>query len=171
MEGDLNHHPPPPQSGFHHPELLLLMASCFQIPVALFECEGGCCNFGQRPLDLWRCQIAVLHITTVFSFPQGDQKSQSAKAKKSSAGDGKGSLTRIFKMVKLFVLFSWRRERSHIDNRFCPYRLTVSFLLSCLSDEISSGVSNQCETWLGLFYVHLFNMLCRHSNLITAQEE
>ncbi|XP_029307864.1 myelin basic protein b isoform X2 [Cottoperca gobio] len=28
----------------------------------------------------------------------GDQKSQSAKAKKASAGDGKGTLTRIFKM-------------------------------------------------------------------------
>lgn len=113
----------------------------------------------------------VLHITAVFSSPQGDQKSQSAKAKKSSAGDGKGSLTRIFKMVKLFVLFSWRQEWSCMDNRLCPYRLTVSFLLSCLSDEISSGVSNRCETWLGLFHVHLFNMLCRHSNLITAQDE
>ncbi|KAL3060642.1 myelin basic protein b isoform X6 [Gymnodraco acuticeps] len=29
---------------------------------------------------------------------RGDQKSQSAKAKKASAGDGKGTLTRIFKM-------------------------------------------------------------------------
>lgn len=28
----------------------------------------------------------------------GDQKSQSAKAKKAAAGDGKGTLTRIFKM-------------------------------------------------------------------------
>ncbi|KAM9852001.1 myelin basic protein-like isoform 1-T1 [Aulostomus maculatus] len=28
----------------------------------------------------------------------GDQKSQSAKAKKASGGDGKGTLTRIFKM-------------------------------------------------------------------------
>ena len=32
-----------------------------------------------------------------YLFPQGSQKSQSAKAKK--AGDGKGSLTKIFKMV------------------------------------------------------------------------
>ncbi|XP_056300916.1 myelin basic protein-like isoform X2 [Pseudoliparis swirei] len=37
---------------------------------------------------------AVVH----FFRTIGDQKSQSAKAKKASAGDGKGSLTRIFKM-------------------------------------------------------------------------
>lgn len=43
-----------------------------------------------------------------FSPEQGDQKSQSAKAKKASAGDGKGSLTRIFKMVKETKLFTSR---------------------------------------------------------------
>ncbi|XP_042345208.1 myelin basic protein-like isoform X4 [Plectropomus leopardus] len=37
---------------------------------------------------------AVVH----FFRTIGDQKSQSAKAKKASAGDGKGTLTRIFKM-------------------------------------------------------------------------
>uniref|UniRef100_A0A4W6ECM2 Myelin basic protein n=1 Tax=Lates calcarifer TaxID=8187 RepID=A0A4W6ECM2_LATCA len=39
---------------------------------------------------------AVVH----FFRTIGDQKSQSAKGKKASAGDGKGTLTRIFKMVK-----------------------------------------------------------------------
>ncbi|XP_051920847.1 myelin basic protein-like isoform X4 [Hippocampus zosterae] len=37
---------------------------------------------------------AVVH----FFRTIGDQKSQSAKAKRSSGGDGKGTLTRIFKM-------------------------------------------------------------------------
>ncbi|XP_054639054.1 myelin basic protein-like isoform X4 [Dunckerocampus dactyliophorus] len=37
---------------------------------------------------------AVVH----FFRTIGDQKSQSGKAKKSSGGDGKGTLTRIFKM-------------------------------------------------------------------------
>ncbi|XP_061772336.1 myelin basic protein-like isoform X4 [Nerophis ophidion] len=37
---------------------------------------------------------AVVH----FFRTIGDQKSQSARAKKSTGGDGKGSLTRIFKM-------------------------------------------------------------------------
>ncbi|XP_056300915.1 myelin basic protein-like isoform X1 [Pseudoliparis swirei] len=46
---------------------------------------------------------AVVHFFRTIVSPappksRGDQKSQSAKAKKASAGDGKGSLTRIFKM-------------------------------------------------------------------------
>ncbi|TWW79582.1 hypothetical protein D4764_10G0006120 [Takifugu flavidus] len=36
----------------------------------------------------------------------GDQKSQSAKAKKAAAGDSKGTLTRIFKMVTFHRFFS-----------------------------------------------------------------
>ncbi|XP_077383282.1 myelin basic protein b isoform X4 [Festucalex cinctus] len=46
---------------------------------------------------------AVVHFFRTIVSPappksRGDQKSQSAKAKRSSGGDGKGSLTRIFKM-------------------------------------------------------------------------
>ncbi|KAI9520909.1 hypothetical protein NQZ68_013315 [Dissostichus eleginoides] len=42
------------------------------------------------PKSRWRGLVAKMGL--------GDQKSQSAKAKKASAGDGKGTLTRIFKM-------------------------------------------------------------------------
>uniref|UniRef100_A0A3B5KPM9 Myelin basic protein n=2 Tax=Takifugu rubripes TaxID=31033 RepID=A0A3B5KPM9_TAKRU len=45
---------------------------------------------------------AVVH----FFRTIGDQKSQSAKAKKAAAGDGKGTLTRIFKMVTFHHFFS-----------------------------------------------------------------
>ncbi|XP_037639841.1 myelin basic protein-like isoform X4 [Sebastes umbrosus] len=43
---------------------------------------------------------AVVHFfrTIVSPNPPKSRKSQSAKAKKASAGDGKGTLTRIFKM-------------------------------------------------------------------------
>ncbi|XP_029307867.1 myelin basic protein b isoform X5 [Cottoperca gobio] len=43
---------------------------------------------------------AVVHFfrTIVSPAPPKSRKSQSAKAKKASAGDGKGTLTRIFKM-------------------------------------------------------------------------
>ncbi|XP_077431642.1 myelin basic protein-like isoform X4 [Vanacampus margaritifer] len=46
---------------------------------------------------------AVVHFFRTIVSPappksRGDQKAQSAKAKRSSGGDGKGSLTRIFKM-------------------------------------------------------------------------
>ncbi|XP_019748608.1 myelin basic protein b isoform X3 [Hippocampus comes] len=46
---------------------------------------------------------AVVHFFRTIVSPappksRGDQKSQSAKAKRSSGGDGKGTLTRIFKM-------------------------------------------------------------------------
>ncbi|KAM9852002.1 myelin basic protein-like isoform 2-T2 [Aulostomus maculatus] len=42
------------------------------------------------PKSRWRGLAAKIGL--------GDQKSQSAKAKKASGGDGKGTLTRIFKM-------------------------------------------------------------------------
>ncbi|XP_076593701.1 myelin basic protein-like isoform X6 [Chaetodon auriga] len=46
---------------------------------------------------------AVVHFFRTIVSPappksRGDQKSHSTKAKKTSAGDGKGTLTRIFKM-------------------------------------------------------------------------
>lgn len=42
----------------------------------------------------------LYHTSVLLSHCQGPQKSQSAKGKKAS-GDGKGTLTRIFKMVKI----------------------------------------------------------------------
>uniref|UniRef100_A0A674MVG6 Myelin basic protein n=2 Tax=Takifugu rubripes TaxID=31033 RepID=A0A674MVG6_TAKRU len=54
---------------------------------------------------------AVVHFFRTIVTPappksRGDQKSQSAKAKKAAAGDGKGTLTRIFKMVTFHHFFS-----------------------------------------------------------------
>lgn len=171
IKGDLNHHLPPPvrlPSYRTTPRGIMFSdsSSIVQIWGRLFYFFHplwlrGWWNFGTARLYL------VLHITTVFSFPQGDQKSQSAKAKKSSAGDGKGSLTRIFKMVKLFSLFSQCQEWSRTENRFRPYRLTVCFLLSCLSDEISSRVSNRCAR--GSAYSMCICSICFVDILISLQ--
>lgn len=171
MEGDLNHRPPPPppQSGLPSPwavtpdGIMLSDSSIVQMWGRLLQLFFGGGGIAALP----GCYL-VLHITAAFSFPQGDQKSQSAKAKKSSAGDGKGSLTRIFKMVKLFVLFSWRQEWSRIDNGVCPYRLTVSFLF-CPASVMRSAAEWVTDARRGSAYSMCICAICFVDILISLQ--
>uniref|UniRef100_A0A8C6KNW0 Myelin basic protein n=1 Tax=Nothobranchius furzeri TaxID=105023 RepID=A0A8C6KNW0_NOTFU len=91
---------------------------------------------------------AVVH----FFRTIGPQKS----SKKASAGDGKGTLTRIFKMVKRKTSFTNRYSTSFLYAAFPSresntYRKWISSLIPflplffciplCLSDDISSRVS------------------------------
>uniref|UniRef100_A0A8C6KMR4 Myelin basic protein n=2 Tax=Nothobranchius furzeri TaxID=105023 RepID=A0A8C6KMR4_NOTFU len=100
---------------------------------------------------------AVVHFFRTIVSPappksRGPQKS----SKKASAGDGKGTLTRIFKMVKRKTSFTNRYSTSFLYAAFPSresntYRKWISSLIPflplffciplCLSDDISSRVS------------------------------
>lgn len=119
----------------------------------------------------WNVKDFLNHLSTFLSL-QGHQKS----SKKTSAGDGKGSLTRIFKMViyiyfttlcqisgHLLVLFSYCLSSLYINtNRkwlCCPIPFLPLFfcILLCLSDDLSSSRVSKCDERYQLYLaVHLF---------------